>query len=213
MKIHGFVRLVAGVVVSASLLVGAEANSADAFAAEARKALQSGDYKKSAKMWERAVRLDSTNADYREGLGKAYEREAEISSFPQVYTAKARQSLVHALALQPDQKEAMADLIELNQQPIGLCEGDLNEASRLIDRLQQVDPAAAQRERDYWNDAKHEADRPGQKFLCGPVKVTRVVANRILPNPRVQPQPAPVSRPTESVVAEAGTGIAVGGTN
>jgi hypothetical protein len=89
----------------------------------------------------------------------------------------------------------------------------LGEASTLIDRLKQVDPAAAQRERDYWRDAKHEADRPGQKFLCGPVKLSRVVANRILPSPKVEYAPIPAARRTDPVIADVFAGIAVGGTD
>lgn len=171
------------------MVSGAEFVSAETYANQAKIAFQSGDFKQAAKLYQKAIQYDGANANYRDGLGRAYERQAESSSFSLVLTKKARESFVRALELQPDHAGAMADLIELNQQPIGLCEGNLTEASNLIDRLSQVDPVAGMREREYWQDAQHEAARPGQKFLCGPVKLTRVVTDRVLPNAKLKNAP------------------------
>lgn len=176
----------------------AETVSADVLARQAQSALRSGEYKQARKLWDKAVRLDSANADYRDGLGRAYEREAEVSSFPMILTGKARQNFVRALELQPDNVNALTDLIELNQQPIGLCAGDLNESALLIDRLAQVNPAAAEREKLYLLDARADAARPGQRALCAPVKVSRVVTDRIFPNAKLK---TPASAPASTVVA------------
>jgi tetratricopeptide (TPR) repeat protein len=181
MKVHGVLATVVCIVLSTGMLAAEENASAEVFAKQGEEALRQGDYKKAAKSWEKAVNLDSTNADYRASLGRAYEREAEVSSFPLVLTGKARQQFVRAIELQPDHARAIQDLIELAQQPVGLCEGDLKEASLLIDRLAQVDPDAAKRQREYWEDAKRESQRPGQRALCGPVKLSRLVTDHVLP--------------------------------
>jgi tetratricopeptide (TPR) repeat protein len=167
----------------AGVAAAAENNSAEGYAKLGGDYFKNGEYKLAAKAWERATRLDSTNPDYRDHLGKAYERMAEQSSFPLFLNAKARRSFARALELQPDHAGAMEDLIELSQQPVGLCEGNLGEASALIDRLQQVDQQAARRERDYWKDARHEEQRPGQRLLCGPEKVARALGDKLLPHP------------------------------
>ncbi len=197
MRVYGAVFALASVFLSGGLLSAAESMSADVLAKQAQSAFQSGEFKKSAKFLEKAVQLDSTNADYRDALGKAYEREAESASFPLVLSRKARNSFVRALELQPNHAGAMEGLIELAQQPIGLCEGDLAEASALIDRLEQVDPVSAMREREYFADAKHESSRPGQRVLCGPVKVSRAITDHILPNTKLQ---TPAPKPADAAI-------------
>jgi tetratricopeptide (TPR) repeat protein len=193
MRFNRAARAVAALVLSTGLLStgglqAAESSSATTYAKQAQAFFEEGSYKQSAKAWENAVKLDSANPDYRDGLGKAYERMAEQSSFPMFLTTKARRSFIRALELQPDHVGAMQDLIDMAQQPIGLCEGNLTEASALIDRLGQVDPQAAHREREYWTDAKQESRRPGQRLFCGPEKVLEVVKNRVIPQGALKAQ-------------------------
>jgi tetratricopeptide (TPR) repeat protein len=197
MRIGGLFLAVAFVVFTVGGLAAAETTSAAEYSKNAQSAFRSGEYKTAAKLWEKAVKLDPSDPDLRDGLGKAYERQAEASSFPIFLTAKARQNFIRALQLQPDHSGAIADLIDLNQRPIGLCEGNLQEASQLIDRLETVDPDKAARERDYWKDAKEDSSRAGQVALCGPVKLSRVVAGHFVPRSKV-----PASSPKDSVVAE-----------
>jgi len=179
----------------AASVFAAENGSATVYAQQGDALFHQGEYKKSAQMWEKAVKLDSTNADYRDGLGRAYERQSESSSFSIFLTTKARNSFIRALQLQPHHAAAMADLIELEQQPVGLCQGDLREASTAIERLAKVDPDAAERAREYWDDAKKDAQRPGEKALCGPVKLTRMFT---------RPFSAPPLGPSESAQTQQG---------
>ncbi len=190
MRLHALVWVAAATLLSSAGAGAAETVSGETLARQAQNAFRAGEYKQATKLWERAVKLDSTNAAYRDGLGKSYERQAESSSFPMILTGKARQNFVRALDLEPRNAEAMADLIELNQQPIGLCEGDLNETAALIDRLGQVSPDAAKRETIYLNDARQDAGRLGQRTLCGPVKLSRVVTGRVFPNAKLKPASA-----------------------
>lgn len=204
MKLNGLLFTVASVALlsagfSASLLTAAENVSAMEYSRSAKEAFRSGDYRKSAKLLEKAVKLDPANAELRDGLGKSYERQAEAASFPLFLTTKARQNFIRALELQPDNAAAMADLIEMAQQPVGLCEGNLTEASQLIDRLGAVDPDQAKREREYWNDAKQDASRRGQMTLCAPVKLSRVVVDHMLPMNKI---PAATAPAPDAVIAE-----------
>ena len=186
MRLHGAWLAGALTFVSVSGLIAAENSSADVFARDAHFAFRAGEYKKAAKLFSKAVKLDPANADYRDGLGRAYERQAESSSFPVLLTAKARNNYIRALQLQPDNAGAMADLIELNAQPIGLCAGDLKQASMLVDRLNQVDPAAAKHAKESVTDAQIDAARPGQAALCGPVRLSRAVTDHFIPHPLLQ---------------------------
>ncbi len=200
MRLNRWLLTVACVTGLAAGANAAESQSAAQYAKQAQSAFRSGDYKAAAKLFEKAVKLEPANPDLRDGLGRAYERQAEAASFPFVLTAKARQNFVEALELRPNHAGAIEDLVALNQQPIGLCQGDLKVASQLIDRLGALDPEAAKREREIWKDAKQDASRTGQMALCAPVKVSRVLTEHLVPGKRL---PAAAAVKPEAVVTEA----------
>jgi tetratricopeptide (TPR) repeat protein len=185
MKLNTWQRVAASVFLIAGFAAGEEYQSATQYAAHANVAFHAGDYKNAIKLYQKAVKLETTNPDYRDMLGRSYERQAEQSAFPMVLTYKARESFIRAIQLQPDNKGALEDLIELTQQPVGLCSGNLDESSALIDRLAQLDPAAAARQREYWKDAASEEQRLGQKTLCAPIKVSRAITNHVVPHARL----------------------------
>lgn len=185
MKFNTWQRVAASVFLIAGFAAAEEYQSATQYAAHGNTAFYQGDYKNAIKLYQKAVKLETTNPDYRDMLGRSYERQAEQSAFPLALTYKARESFIRAIQLQPDNKGAIEDLIELAQQPVGLCGGNLDEASALIDRLAQVDPASAARQREYWKDARSEEQRLGQKTLCAPVKVSRAITNHVVPHARL----------------------------
>ena len=185
-------------------LVAAEADSAAIYAGEGERYFRQGEFKKAAREWEQAVKARAGNPDYWDLLGRAYERQAELSSFPFRLTAKARTSFVRALELRPDHPGALADLIELETQPIGLCEGSLDQVAPLVERLGAVNPEAALRARDALSDARRNAARPGQRSLCGPVKLSRAVMDRILRSPAVPKQME--KRPAETEISASAPG-------
>ena len=186
-------------------LAAEEFQSADQCATHGNAAFRQGDYKQAIKLYQRAVKLNTTDPDYRDMLGRSYERQAEQSAFPLALTYKARESFIRAVQLQPDHKGAIEDLIELAQEPVGLCSGNLDEASALIDRLAQMDPASAARQREYWKDAKSEEKRPGQKALCGPVKAARVVSNHVVPQARLNTSAEVLVTPGVVIAKESAT--------
>jgi len=185
MKLNTWQRVAASVFLFAGFAAAEEYQSATQYAVHASAAFHQGDYKDAIKLYRKAVNLETTNPDYRDMLGRSYERQAEQSAFPLALTYKARESFIRAVQLQPDNKGAIEDLIELAQQPVGLCSGNLNESSALIDRLAQLDPASAARQREYWKDARSEEQRLGQKTLCAPVKVSRMITNHVLPQAKL----------------------------
>lgn len=167
----------------AEVASAAQSVDAQAWAKQAEEAFRQGDFSKAAKGYEKAVKNDVENPVYLEGLGRAYEREAEQSAFPIFLTRKARVNLQRALRIDPNNVAALQDLADLEQQPIGLCEGNLSQASMLIEHLETIDPEAAAREQWLLADAVKQEKRPGQLVLCGPVRLTRVITDPIL-NPR-----------------------------
>lgn len=191
----------AGLAFSAGILVAAEATSAVRYATEAAHAFEIGEFKHAAKAWEKAVKLDPANADYHAGLAEAYEREAEQSAFPLMLTRKARANFEYALRLDPNNAVALQGMIEFQQEPIGLCEGDLKEASKLIGRLEQVAPDAAQRQSALHDDAVAEASRPGQRFLCAPVQISRMLTDHLPLGPSV----AKRKKPSEDIAVPEST--------
>ena len=169
--------------VCAAAAPAAQSTDAVAWAKRAEQAFTAGDFKQAAKSFERAVKVDAENPVYLEGLGRSYEREAEQSAAPMFLTRKARVNFQRALRIDPNNAAALQDLADLEQQPIGLCEGNLNEASLLIDHLQTIDPDAAAREQWMHADSLKQEQRPGQRVLCGPVKAARLLTDPIM-NPR-----------------------------
>lgn len=193
MKLNRWSGVAASLFLITGSLAAEEFQSAEQYASHGKAAFHQGEYKQAIKFYQKAVKLNTVDPDYRDMLGRSYERQAEQSSFPLTLTYKARESFIRAVQLQPDHQGAIEDLIELAQVPVGLCGGNLNESSALIDRLAQMDPAAAARQREYWRDAKIEEQRPGQKALCAPVKVARAVTNRAAPHSRLDASAKSVS--------------------
>ncbi len=203
-----------GVILVASLIsVGAasaaQSTDASSWAQRGEQAFTQGDFKQAAHSYEHAVKIEAENPVYLEGLGRSYEREAEQSALPIFLTRKARISLQRALRIDPNNVAALQDLADLEQQPIGLCGGNLTEAALLNDHLATIDPDAAAREQWLHADAVNEDHRPGQRVLCAPVKAVRLVVDPIM-NPHrsllaakdLSSSPAPDAVVSENVNAD-----------
>jgi tetratricopeptide (TPR) repeat protein len=180
-RVGAFAILV--LVVLAGAASAAQSMDAASWAKRGEQAFTQGDFKQAANSYEHAVKMEVENPEYLEALGRSYEREAEQSALPMFLTRKARISFQRALRIDPNNVAALQDLSDLEQQPIGLCGGNLSEAALLNDHLATIDPDAAAREQWLHADAVHEDHRPGQRVLCAPVKVVRLVVDPIM-NPR-----------------------------
>jgi tetratricopeptide (TPR) repeat protein len=140
---------------------------------QAAKALSTGDYKKAVSLYEQAVRLQPDNSSAYDGLGRAYERLAESSPLPGRLAGKARKSYEIALNLDPLNVEALQGLIEMHTLPVGVCYGNLDEAARLVERLDNIDPALGELDRFRLEEATRESHAPEMSVRCGYQSVTK----------------------------------------
>jgi tetratricopeptide (TPR) repeat protein len=101
-----------------------------------------GDFKKSAEFFERAVNADSDSSTLHHWLGKAYGRRAETSNplFAPGLASKARQSFEKAVALDGKNIEAINDLFSYYLEAPGFLGGGLDKAAQLASRIEAVDP-------------------------------------------------------------------------
>src|ERR1700689_881718 len=85
--------------------------SAVAYCVAGKDHFMLGEYKKSSEAFERAFALDAANADYALWLGRSFGRRAETASpfFAPGYASKARGYFEKAVALDPNNEEALSD--------------------------------------------------------------------------------------------------------
>ena len=104
------------------------------------------EFSKATDALEKAVAAEPRNANYWNWLGKAYGRRAETSVFfnqPR-YAVRAREHFEKAVALDPQNREALSDLFEYYLEAPGFLGGGLDKAAALSERLREPDPARYQ---------------------------------------------------------------------
>ena len=104
------------------------------------------EFSKATEALEKAVAAEPRNANYWNWLGKAYGRRAETSVFfnqPR-YAVRAREHFEKAVALDPQNREALSDLFEYYLEAPGFLGGGLDKAAALSERLREPDPARYQ---------------------------------------------------------------------
>src|SRR5260370_27187632 len=102
-----------------------------------------GDYKKATEVFEKAIALDSTKAEYVHWLGRTYGRRAETGSPVTApgCASKARQMFEKAYTMDPTNQEAVNDLFDFYLQAPGFLGGGLNKAEALAKHIAQLDAA------------------------------------------------------------------------
>jgi tetratricopeptide (TPR) repeat protein len=120
--------------------------SADSLELAGRCNYMLGDYKKASEDLEQAVRLDPQRASAHHWLGRAWGRRAELSNplMAPSYASRARQSFEKAVALNPNDREAVSDLFQYYLEAPGFLGGGLDKASALAERMSALDPVEAQ---------------------------------------------------------------------
>lgn len=108
-----------------------------------RNLYMQGDYKKSSEALERAAAQEPNNSDIALWAGRAFGRRAETSSvFTQMsHASKARSYFEKAVALNPRNLEAMADLFEYYLEAPGFLGGGFDKAQALSAKIAQIDAA------------------------------------------------------------------------
>ena len=127
------------------LLTPVTSKTAETFSLIGQARFMSGDHKKAAEAFEKAVALEPRNSRYLNWLGKSYGRQAESAS---ILTApglavKARQAFEKAVASDPNNKEALNDLFEYYIDAPGFLGGGLDRADQLVAQIARIDEAEA----------------------------------------------------------------------
>jgi len=102
-----------------------------------------GDYKKATDALQKAFAMDPRNSEYAHWLGKAFGRRAETSGpfTTPMYASKARQYFEQAVALDPDNGDALNDLFDYYLQAPGFLGGGYDKAEALAKRIAAQDEA------------------------------------------------------------------------
>ena len=103
----------------------------------------SGEYKKAAESFEKALAEEPRNSNYLHWLGRAYGRQAESASMLTApgLAVKARQAFEKAVAADPSNKEAVNDLFQYYLDAPGFLGGGLNRAEQLVAQIARIDEA------------------------------------------------------------------------
>jgi len=104
-----------------------------------------GDYGKATEAFEKALALAPRSSELHRWLGNAYGRRAETGS---VFTApgnarKSRQYFEQAVELDPNNREAVANLFEYYLQAPGFMGGGLDKAETMIMHMAKLDMPAS----------------------------------------------------------------------
>ena len=110
-----------------------------------RNYLMSGDPKKAADVFQKAVAAEAGNSEYMDWLGRAYGRRAETSNplFAPSLASKARQAFEKAVALNPQNKEALSDLFDYYLEAPGFLGGGYDKAADVAEKMSKIDPPEA----------------------------------------------------------------------
>lgn len=117
---------------------------ADSFQLIGQCHLMQGDYKEATEAFEKALALAPRSSELHRLIGTAYGRRAETGS---VFTAagnarKARQYFEQAVDLDPNNREAVANLFEYYLEAPGLLGGGIDKAETLVKKIATLDITA-----------------------------------------------------------------------
>lgn len=144
------------------------------------KLFQSGDYRGAIHAYSAALRGNPTNSTLADSLGVAYARAAETSELPSRLIRRARANFERALQVDPQNTAALQHLIELSTNPVALCSTPSSETANYIDRLAQIDPAAASAARHQWHQRLVESQTAEARFACAPASIGRTIQHTLV---------------------------------
>ena len=128
---------------SLSLLYQSGQAGGKAFYLIGRDHFMLGDYKKATEALEQAFSMEPANSEYAHWLGRSFGRRAETSSlfFAPSYASKARAYFEKAVALDPDNGEALNDLFDYYLEAPGFLGGGYDKAEAIAQRIAERNPA------------------------------------------------------------------------
>ncbi|MEP6995224.1 MAG: hypothetical protein ABI968_11930 [Acidobacteriota bacterium] len=118
----------------------AEATASEALAA-LREAIETGDFQVAVALGERLVKSESESSEAHDLLGRAYGRTAESTTpLSQIHLArKARAEFARAVALDPANAEALADLTTYDMRAPVILHGSRTRAGQEAEQLLRLD--------------------------------------------------------------------------
>lgn len=118
-------------------------STAKAFYLTGKDQFMLGEYKKAAAAFERAFAVEPANSDYALWLGRSFGRRAEtaLPFMAPRYAAKARTYFEKAVALNPQNEEALDDLFDYYLEAPGFLGGGYDKAEQIAKRIGEFNPA------------------------------------------------------------------------
>jgi tetratricopeptide (TPR) repeat protein len=145
---------------SLTLVRGSGQAAGKALALMGRDYFMLGDYKKAAEAFERAFSMEPGNSEYAHWLGRSFGRRAETSSpfFAPLYASKARAYFEKAVALDPQNEEALNDLFDYYLEAPGFLGGGFDKAEAIAKRIAERNPAEGHFAQAQLADKRREFD-------------------------------------------------------
>jgi cytochrome c-type biogenesis protein CcmH/NrfG len=102
-----------------------------------------GEYKKATEAFEKAFAMEPSSSEYAHWLGKSFGRRAETSSplSAPKYASKARAYFEKAVALDPNNQQALNDLFDYYLEAPGFLGGGYEKAEAIAQRIAAKNPA------------------------------------------------------------------------
>ena len=114
-----------------------------AYSLDGRNYFMLGDYKKATEAFQKALALEPAKSEYAHWLGRSFGRRAETSSpfLAARYASKARAYFEKAVALDPNNEEALNDLFDYYLEAPGFLGGGYDKAQAIAQRIAERNPA------------------------------------------------------------------------
>jgi len=128
---------------SLSLITEIGQPSGAGYALAGRDYFMLGEYKKATEAFQKAFALEPGKSEYAHWLGRSFGRRAETSSpfSAPSYASKARAYFEKAVALDPNNEEALNDLFDYYLEAPGFLGGGYDKAEAIAQRIAQRNPA------------------------------------------------------------------------
>jgi tetratricopeptide (TPR) repeat protein len=124
-----------------------------------------GDYKKASEALERAFTMEPANAEYALWLGRSFGRRAEtsVAMVAPRYAAKARAYFEKAVALDPQNEQALNDLFDYYLEAPGFLGGGYDKAEQVAKRIGEHNSPQGQLAQAKLADRRKQFDTAGEQ--------------------------------------------------
>ena len=138
----------------------------------------SGDYKQASEAFERAFTLDPSSAECALWLGRSYSRRAEISSpfTASKYASRARAYFEKAVALDPNNENALNDLFDYYLEAPGFGGGGYDKAESIAHQIARLNPPQGRLDEAKLADRRTQFDTAAEQLRRASKATSREVA-------------------------------------